>query len=109
MKVCPDNPTDMLYICRVCYMWEDTISRKKFFHAQWMYRAAETIIGESGDPTELFLCDDCGNSPIGAITEKCEVRRFNPHKPVTSCSSVIIRRAIARARLHASLKPFFIS
>lgn len=76
VKVCPQNPSDPLYICRVCYMWEDSVSNKKLFHAQWLYRSAETVLGESGDPMELFLCDDCSNNPIGSIVEKCSVRNL---------------------------------
>lgn len=53
-------------------MWED-FNGKKLFHAQWLYRSAETVLGESGNPNELFLCDDCDNNPIGSIMEKCKV------------------------------------
>ena len=53
-------------------MWED-FSGKKMFHSQWLYRSAETILGETGDPTELFLCDDCDSNPLGSIMSKCKV------------------------------------
>lgn len=72
VKVTPQNPTDPLYICRICYMWED-FNGKKLFHAQWLYRSAETVLGESGDPNELFLSDDCDNNPLSSISEKCKV------------------------------------
>lgn len=79
VKVCPDNPTDPLYICRVTYMWED-FNGKKMFHAQWLYRSAETVLGETGDPAELFLCDDCDNNPLGSIMCKCKVQFNLPTK-----------------------------
>lgn len=56
-------------------MWED-FNGKKMFHAQWLYRSAETVLGESGDPNELFLSDDCDNNPLSSIAEKCNVGRL---------------------------------
>eukprot|EP00111_Clytia_hemisphaerica_P007316 TCONS_00021299-protein len=54
-------------------MWED-FNGKKTFHAQWLYRSSETILGESGDPNEFFLSDDCDNNPLASIMEKCNIR-----------------------------------
>jgi len=74
VKVCPENPSDPLYICRIAYMWED-LNGKKMFHAQWCYRSSETVLGETGDPTEIFLCDDCDITPLGSIMAKCKVNQ----------------------------------
>ncbi|XP_065647414.1 DNA (cytosine-5)-methyltransferase PliMCI isoform X3 [Hydra vulgaris] len=72
VQVYPTDPSDPLYICRVMYMWEDLNGDKKF-HAQWLYRSSETVLGEVGDPSEVFLSDDCDDIKLGAIMSKCNV------------------------------------
>jgi len=72
VKVSPVKPTDPLYICRIAYMWEE-FNGKKFFHAQWLYRSSETILGETSDPSEVFFSDDCDSNPIGSIVAKCKL------------------------------------
>ncbi len=36
-------------------------------------RSSDTLLGETGDPCELFPSDDCDNNPLGAIMGKVEV------------------------------------
>ncbi|KAK3733077.1 hypothetical protein QZH41_008420, partial [Actinostola sp. cb2023] len=72
VQVCPDDLHTPFYIACVAYMWENSKS-KKMFHARWMTRASETVLGESADPAELLLADDCDNNPLGSILKKCTV------------------------------------
>lgn len=36
-------------------------------------RSQDTVLGETGDPHELFEVDQCDNNPLGAIIDKVEV------------------------------------
>ena len=36
-------------------------------------RSRDTLLGETGDPCELFVSDDCDNNPLGAIMGKVNV------------------------------------
>ncbi|KXJ20320.1 DNA (cytosine-5)-methyltransferase PliMCI [Exaiptasia diaphana] len=72
VQVCPYDPHTPLYIACVSYMWENS-KGKKMFHARWMTRASDSVLGESADPRELFLADDCDDNPLGSILRKCTV------------------------------------
>ena len=73
-------------------MWEDTTNGKKMFHGHWFRyflsyfsyllincalffpsRGSDTVLGEAGDPCELFMVDECDENPLGAIMEKVNV------------------------------------
>lgn len=75
MSVCPDAPDEPLYIARVCYMWEEGGGGRKMFHGQWFSRGSETVLGEVGDPCELYAVDQCDDNPLGAIMDKVKVVR----------------------------------
>ncbi|XP_043265173.1 DNA (cytosine-5)-methyltransferase PliMCI-like [Colletes gigas] len=60
------------HVAKVIYMWE-TKSGMKQFHANWFHRGNDTILGETSDPKELFLSDDCDDVPITCISSKCTV------------------------------------
>lgn len=36
-------------------------------------RSSDTLLGESGDPTELFVSETCDDNPLGAIMGKVHV------------------------------------
>ena len=36
-------------------------------------RGLDTLLGETGDPCELFLVDECDDNPLGAILNKINV------------------------------------
>ena len=72
--VCPETENTPLYIGRVVHMWEEREGRRNF-HAHWFTRSAETVLGEAGDATELFLADLCDDNPLGAIMDKVNVGR----------------------------------
>ena len=42
-------------------------------------RSSDTILGETGDPSELFISDDCDNNPLGAIMGKVNVSESPCH------------------------------
>ena len=73
VSVCPDAPDEPLYIARVCYMWEEGGGGRKMFHGQWFSRGSETVLGEVGDPCELYAVDQCDDNPLGAIMDKVKV------------------------------------
>ena len=72
VSVCPDVENEPLYIARIAYMWEDNAGKKKF-HANWFSRPSDTVLGEVGDPCELFQVDQCDDNPLGAIMDKVNV------------------------------------
>ena len=67
----PEEPNASLYIARVIGMWEE--AGEKLFHAAWLSRGGETVLGETSDPCELFLVDLCEDSPLGAVVGKVMV------------------------------------
>lgn len=77
VKVCPDDPDAPLFICRIAYMWQDS-NGVLMFHSQWLYRASETVLGETGDAAEVFFSDECDNNPIGSIMFRCQVEIKEP-------------------------------
>ena len=77
VSVCPESDNTPLYVARVTRMWEDGDGRKRF-HAHWFTRSAETVLGEAGDPSELFLADLCDDNPLGAIMDRINVRACLP-------------------------------
>ena len=72
----PEKPNIPLYIARVVSLWEE--AGKKSFHACWFSRGGETVLGETSDPSELFLVDTCDDVALGAVMGKVTVQ----HKPI---------------------------
>ncbi|XP_028404801.1 DNA (cytosine-5)-methyltransferase 1-like isoform X2 [Dendronephthya gigantea] len=72
VKLCPNEPSVPLYICKIIEMWEDR-EGEKMFHGRWMSRTTDTVLGNTGDPRELFLVDQCEDNPLGSIMAKCTV------------------------------------
>lgn len=68
----PDDPSVPLYIAQMRYMWE-TAAGEKMFHARWFNRGSDTLLGETSDPLELFLVDDCQDTPLNFILYKAKV------------------------------------
>eukprot|EP00794_Sanderia_malayensis_P016015 gene16015-17632_t len=42
------------------------------------FRASETILGETGDPAEVFRSDECDDNPLGSVMDSCEVNLRKP-------------------------------
>ncbi|XP_065183686.1 DNA (cytosine-5)-methyltransferase 1-like [Sycon ciliatum] len=76
VALCPENPTDPHYIALVAYMWDNEGS--KTFHAVWLSRGSESILGEAADPGEVFLVDQCDDNPLGSILFKCALEHRAP-------------------------------
>ncbi|XP_078046849.1 DNA methyltransferase 1a isoform X2 [Augochlora pura] len=68
----PKNTAIPLHIAKIIYMWENRNGIKQF-HANWFHRGNDTILGETSDPIELFLSDDCDDVPFTSIRSKCTV------------------------------------
>ncbi|XP_037079530.1 DNA (cytosine-5)-methyltransferase 1-like [Pollicipes pollicipes] len=60
------------YVARLVYMWE-TASGQRCYHAAWFCRGQETLLGETADPAELFVTDECEDMPLESITRKARV------------------------------------
>ncbi|XP_063841265.1 LOW QUALITY PROTEIN: DNA (cytosine-5)-methyltransferase PliMCI-like [Scylla paramamosain] len=73
----PDDPQTPVYIARINHMWEDGMG-KKHFHADWFCRGTDTVLGETADPLELFLINDCEDTLIDAIMKKVTVQYVGP-------------------------------
>lgn len=43
------------------------------FHAHWFLRGTETVLGESSDPLELFLVDECEDMQLSFVAGKVNV------------------------------------
>lgn len=68
----PRNSATPLHIAKVIYMWENKHGIKQF-HANWFRRGIDTILGETSDPMELFLSDDCDDVLFRSIRSKAVV------------------------------------
>ncbi|KAJ8970400.1 hypothetical protein NQ317_001491 [Molorchus minor] len=67
-----ENPNEPLCIAKVIYMY-DKPPQKYMFHGHLFCRGTDTILGETADPRELFLVDNCEDLPLGGIVRKAEV------------------------------------
>ncbi|XP_043275334.1 DNA (cytosine-5)-methyltransferase PliMCI-like isoform X4 [Venturia canescens] len=70
------DPTIPLQIAKVMYMWQNK-NGLRLFHANWYRRGSDTILGETSDPMELFLIDECDDVPLISISSKCKVIRHD--------------------------------
>lgn len=44
------------------------------FHGQFLCRSKDSILGETGDPKELFSVYDCEDLPLKCVVGKAEVK-----------------------------------
>lgn len=56
---------------RITSMWEG--SHGKTFHAHWFLRGIHTALGESSDPLELVVVDECEDMLLSYVHEKVNV------------------------------------
>uniref|UniRef100_A0A4W5Q3A1 DNA (cytosine-5)-methyltransferase n=1 Tax=Hucho hucho TaxID=62062 RepID=A0A4W5Q3A1_9TELE len=71
VSVSSDDPSILLYLARITSLWED--NNGKWFHAHWFCRGTDTVLGESSDPLELFLVDDCEDMQLSYVEGKVNV------------------------------------
>lgn len=64
-------------VARIVYMWQDTVNAKmEYFHGEVFIRATDTVLGEVGDPREVFLGDKCCHAaPLSSILRKAHVEK----------------------------------
>ncbi|KAM3965336.1 DNA cytosine-5 methyltransferase [Aphomia sociella] len=64
-------------VARVVYMWKEIMNPKMgFFHGEVFIRSSDTVLGEVGDPREVFLGDRCCHgAPLSSILRKACVER----------------------------------
>ncbi|XP_026327114.1 DNA (cytosine-5)-methyltransferase 1-like isoform X3 [Hyposmocoma kahamanoa] len=64
-------------VARIVYMWQDTVNAKmEYFHGEVFIRAIDTVLGEVGDPREVFLGDKCCHAaPLSSILRKAYVEK----------------------------------
>uniref|UniRef100_A0A8C1QZG8 DNA (cytosine-5)-methyltransferase n=1 Tax=Cyprinus carpio TaxID=7962 RepID=A0A8C1QZG8_CYPCA len=70
VSVSPADPSHPLYLARITALWEDG---EKMFHAHWFCRGTDTVLGESSDPLELFLVDECEDMQLSFVHGKVNV------------------------------------
>lgn len=71
------QPNIPALVIRVVYMWKEIINPKVgYFHGEVFIRASDTVLGEVGDPREVFLGDRCCHgAPLSSILRKAYVER----------------------------------
>lgn len=57
-------------------MWEDV--NGKMFHAHWFLRGIHTVLGESSDPLELVIVDECEDMLLNYVQGKVNVMYKTP-------------------------------
>ncbi|XP_048478482.1 DNA (cytosine-5)-methyltransferase PliMCI [Plutella xylostella] len=64
-------------VVRVVYMWKETLNTKSgYFHGEVFIRSSDTVLGEVGDPREVFLGDRCCHgAPLSSILRKAHIEK----------------------------------
>lgn len=66
-------------VVRVVFIWKETSnSQMGYFHGEVFIRATETVLGEVGNPREVFLGDKCCHAvPLSSILRKATVEKVD--------------------------------
>ncbi|XP_041979201.1 DNA (cytosine-5)-methyltransferase PliMCI-like [Aricia agestis] len=77
VETCQSNIPSL--VARITYIWKDIGNPKSgFFHGEVFIRSSDTVLGEVGDPREIFLGDRCCHgAPLSSILRKACVERIN--------------------------------
>ena len=67
----PDDTNTEYYICRIIYFEQD--GSEKSAHVQTYCRGADTLLGETSDPKEMFALIDCESVPCYDIVRKIDM------------------------------------
>ena len=67
----PTDPSVPLYVAQVVNMYDGADGARA--HVRWFGRGVDTVLGEAGDPAELFLLTECEDRPLLSIWRKCSV------------------------------------
>uniref|UniRef100_A0A665UGH7 DNA (cytosine-5)-methyltransferase n=1 Tax=Echeneis naucrates TaxID=173247 RepID=A0A665UGH7_ECHNA len=76
VSVSSEDPSTPLYLARITSLWED--NNGKMFHAHWFLRGIHTVLGESSDPLELVIVDECEDMQLNYIQGKVNVTYKTP-------------------------------
>ena len=68
----PHEPSIPLYIGKISTLYDGPEGAMTL--VQWFARSTDTILGEAGDPTELFQLTDCEDQPLLSIWKKANVK-----------------------------------
>ena len=68
----PSEPNIPLYIGKISTLYDGPAGAMTL--VQWFSRSTDTILGEAGDPTELFQLTDCEDQPLLSIWKKANVK-----------------------------------
>lgn len=60
-------------IVKVAYMWEDAFGIARF-HANYLWRGQDTVLGEMSNKKELFYINRCSNVTMNGVKKKVEVK-----------------------------------
>uniref|UniRef100_A0A3Q1C2H1 DNA (cytosine-5)-methyltransferase n=1 Tax=Amphiprion ocellaris TaxID=80972 RepID=A0A3Q1C2H1_AMPOC len=71
VSVSSEDPSIPLYLARITSLWEDVGG--KMFHAHWFLRGIHTVLGESSDPLELVIVDECEDMLLNYVQGKVNV------------------------------------
>uniref|UniRef100_A0A672JJ28 DNA (cytosine-5)-methyltransferase n=1 Tax=Salarias fasciatus TaxID=181472 RepID=A0A672JJ28_SALFA len=71
VSVSSEDPSIPLYLARIASLWED--NNGKMFHAHWFLRGIHTVLGESSDPLELVIVDECEDMLLNYVQGKVDV------------------------------------
>lgn len=63
--------SNVVFNVRIASLWEDHTG--KMFHAHWFLRGTQTVLGESSDPLELMLVDECEDMQLNYVQGKVNV------------------------------------
>ncbi|CAH1179610.1 unnamed protein product [Phaedon cochleariae] len=67
-----ENPNEPLCVTQIIHMY-DQLPQRFMFHGHLFCRGTDTVLGETADPRELFVVDDCEDLPLGSIVRNAEV------------------------------------
>uniref|UniRef100_A0A667WAZ9 DNA (cytosine-5)-methyltransferase n=1 Tax=Myripristis murdjan TaxID=586833 RepID=A0A667WAZ9_9TELE len=71
VSVSSEDPSIPLYLARITSLWED--NNGKMFHAHWFLRGTDTVLGESSDPLEVVLVDECEDMQLNYVLGKVNI------------------------------------
>uniref|UniRef100_A0A3Q3G927 DNA (cytosine-5)-methyltransferase n=1 Tax=Labrus bergylta TaxID=56723 RepID=A0A3Q3G927_9LABR len=71
VSVSSEDPSTPLFLARITSLWED--NNGKMFHAHWFLRGTCTVLGESSDPLELVIVDECEDMQLNYVQGKVNV------------------------------------
>lgn len=63
--------SNCIFLLRITSLWEDI--NGKMFHAHWFLRGIHTVLGESSDPLELVIVDECEGMLLNYVQGKVNV------------------------------------